>query len=53
MSGLDSLFGVAKFLMSSNNEKLNTINKGIAYLDRGDMEKAMEHKRKLDEYVDE
>ena len=24
-----------------------------AYLDRGDMEKAMEHKRKLDEYVDE
>lgn len=30
MSGLDSLFGVAKFLMSSNNEKLNTINKGIS-----------------------
>lgn len=24
-----------------------------AYLDRGEMEKAMEHKRKLDEYVDE
>lgn len=24
MSGFDSLFGVAKFLVSSNNEKLNT-----------------------------
>lgn len=30
MSGLDSLFGVAKFLISSNNEKPNTINKGIS-----------------------
>lgn len=30
MGGFDSLFGVAKFLMSSNNEKFNTINKGIS-----------------------
>jgi len=30
MSGLDSLLGVAKFLMSSNSEKINTINKGIS-----------------------
>lgn len=29
MGGFESLFGVAKFLMSSNNEKLNMINKGI------------------------
>jgi len=30
MGGFDSLFGVAKFLMSSTNEKINTLNKGIS-----------------------
>lgn len=30
MGNFDSLFGVAKFLMSSTNEKINTLNKGIS-----------------------
>lgn len=30
MSGFDSLFGVAKFILSSNGEKLNTINRKIS-----------------------
>lgn len=30
MGSFDSLFGVAKFLLSSKGEKLNTINRGIS-----------------------
>lgn len=36
MGGLDSLLGVARFLMSSNTEKMNTINKGISECDQVD-----------------
>lgn len=34
---LDSLWGVAKFLMSSSNEKLNTLHKGISECGRIDL----------------
>ena len=43
MGTLDSLLGAAKFLMSSTNEKINTLNKGIAECGRVDLNSLMKN----------
>ena len=54
-SETDMYFEIAEEYLESLSGHYVRIHYNLmeAYLDRGDMEKAMEHKRKLDEYVDE